>query len=119
MGLAERDRREIGERAGIEELGAARPRGIDGEDLVPEDLDLVSMEDGGGIGAQPHAVDGHLGVGPGGTDRRGALLGALNDGVMRPDALTLENDSAPRRRAYDCVPGGDRYPPATDFELHH
>jgi hypothetical protein len=72
-----------------------------------------------GVGAQTHAVDGHLGVGAGGPYRRRAPRSALYDGVMRPHALTLEDDGTPRRRAYDRISGGDWDPSATDLELHH
>jgi hypothetical protein len=39
--------------------------------------------------------------------------------MVRPDALTLENDGTPWRRTYDRVSGGDGDPPSTDFKLHH
>ena len=92
------------------------PLGVYREDFVVEDLDLVAVENRRGIGAQPHAVDGHLGVGAGGPDRR-APRAALYDGVMRPHALTLEDDGTPRRRAYDRISGGDWDPSATDLQI--
>jgi hypothetical protein len=76
------------------------------------------VEHGSGIIAQPHAVDGHLGV-AGRPDGRGAFESAMHNGVLRPDTLTLEDDGTPRRGAYDGISGGDRYASATDFELHH
>jgi hypothetical protein len=39
--------------------------------------------------------------------------------MVRPDALALQDDGAPRCGPYDCIAGGKRNPPATDLELHH
>ena len=89
--------RQIGEGAGVEELGVARPPGVDREDLVGADLDLVAVQDRGGVGAEPHAVDQKLRIGLARADGGGPLRGALQDGVPRPHPLAFEDNRAARR----------------------
>ena len=89
--------RQIGEGAGVEELGVARPPGVDREDLVRADLDLVAVQDRGGVGAEPHAVDQKLRIGLARANGGGPLRGALQDGMPRPHPLAFEDNRAARR----------------------
>ena len=92
-----RRRHQVGERAAVEELGVAGAAAVHREDLVEADLDLVAVEDGGRIGAEPDPVDQELHAGLGGPDGGGALRCPLEHRVQRLDPLTLEVDGALRR----------------------
>ena len=90
---------QVGEGTGVEELGIARSLGVHRENLVVDDLDLVAVQHRGRVGAQPDAVDGDLGIGGRGADRRRAFGGPLDDGMAGPHPLALEHDGAAKGRS--------------------
>ena len=70
--------------------------------IVATDLDLVTVENGGRIGAEPDTVHKQLGVGSGGADGGGALSRSLENRVSRfgrnrrngPNSFSISSDSA-------------------------
>ena len=111
---------QVGECAAVEELGVPARRVIDGEDLMPADLDLVAVEHRRRVGAQPHAIDQQLRLGRRGADGGGALGRALQHRVLGLHALALEHEwRSPGADPMIVSPAATGYANAADFEVHH
>ncbi|MCI0399256.1 MAG: hypothetical protein L0322_30570 [Chloroflexi bacterium] len=93
--------------------------GIDDEDFVAGDLDLVAVEDRGGIGAEADSVDQQLRARLRRADGGGPLAGAAHHRVARLHPLAFEDDGAPGRRPNCGLAGGNGNLSAADLELHH
>jgi hypothetical protein len=114
-----RRRREIGECTRIEELRAAGARGIDYQQLMTADCDLVPMQQRSRIGSQANAIDPYLRFPVCRPDGGSAGRHSLHHGVSRPHPFAFQDHFAVRSRTYDCLAGGDGVPLAVDFEMDH
>src|SRR4051812_1477874 len=71
------------------------------------------------FGPEAYSIDQNLGTRFRWPDGSGTLGRALHDGMPGMHALPDEHHRILRRRAYDCITGGDRVPLAADFEMDH